>query len=351
MSSIVKTQLQTARLNTCFRSAGSSAHPTVVLVHGNVSSSRFFERTMLALASDYHVIAPDFRGYGESETKDIDATRGVRDFSDDLYALLDALGELSHGKKVHLVGWSVGGGVIMQFAMDHADAVASLSLIAPMSPFGFGGTRDASGTPCFDDFAGSGGGTANPDFVARLGSGDRTEESPTGPRNVMNAFYFKPPFRSDEEEDFLSSMLTTKTVPGVYPGDLTMSTNWPTLAPGNIGMNNAISAKWCNLGGFANISPRPPVFWIRGDSDQIVSDTSLFDFGFLGQLGAIPGWPGADVFPAQPMVSQTRHVLDAYRSNGGSYQEVVVEGCGHSPHIEHPEVYLKHQREFLAKNR
>ncbi|HLL07010.1 MAG TPA: hypothetical protein VK539_40920 [Myxococcaceae bacterium] len=30
---------------------------------------------------------------------------------------------------------------------------------------------------------------------------------------------------------------------------------------------------------------------IRGADDQIVSDTSLFDFGLLGSLSAVPGWP------------------------------------------------------------
>ena len=46
--------------------------------------------------------------------------------------------------------------------------LATLTLLAPMSPFGFGGTRDAEGTPCYADFAGSGGGTAAPDFVKRV---------------------------------------------------------------------------------------------------------------------------------------------------------------------------------------
>lgn len=69
-----------------------------------------------------------------------------------------------------------------------------------------------------------------------------------------------------------------------------------------------------------------------------MSDTSLMDLGTLGQFGFVPEWPGVDVFPPQPMVSQTRHVLDQYRNNGGRYEEFVVEGTGHSPHIEKPEV-------------
>ena len=70
----------------------------------------------------------------------------MRDFADDLHALLEETG-LS-GARPHLVGWSVGGAEAMQYAIDHPARVASLILLAPMSPFGFGGTRDQSGTPC-----------------------------------------------------------------------------------------------------------------------------------------------------------------------------------------------------------
>ncbi len=34
------------------------------------------------------------------------------------------------------------------------------------------------------------------------------------------------------------------------------------------------------------------------------------------------------------MITQTRNVLDAYSANGGRYSELVLEGCGHSPHLE-----------------
>ena len=107
-----------------------------------------------------------------------------------------------------------------------------------------------------------------------------------------------------------------------------------------------MAPNYCNLSAFADIEPETPVLWVRGADDQIVSDTSFFDFGFLGQLGAVPGWPGADIFPPQPMVSQTREVLDRYRANGGQYQELLIADCGHSPHIEKPEEFnsalLKH---------
>ena len=54
--------------------------------------------------------------------------------------------EAGGADRVHLVGWSLGGGVAMQYTIDHPDSVASVTLLASMSPVGFGGTRDAEGT-------------------------------------------------------------------------------------------------------------------------------------------------------------------------------------------------------------
>src|SRR5215218_845542 len=333
----------TPRLETHLLTSGPEDGIPILFVHGNASSSRFFGETLEALAPRYRGLAPDLRGFGDSEAKPLDATRGLGDFSNDLYALAQTLGLES----LHLVGWSTGGSVAMQYTMDHSSTVASLTLVDSMSPYGFGGTKDDGGTPCWPDFAGSGGGTANPEFVGRLGANDRTEGDPNSPRHVMNNFYFKPPFRAAQEEAYLSSVLSTRTGDDNYPGDMNVSENWPGVAPGERGMNNTISPKYCNLEDFALVQPGPPVLWIRGEDDTIVSDTSLLDFGYLGQLGAIPGWPGEEVYPPQPMVSQIRTVLEAYSKSGGSYREEVIEDCGHSPHIEKPEEFRQTLFGFL----
>ena len=339
--------VDTSRLETHFLASEPESGVPVILIHGNASSSRFFEETLAALPDGYRGLAPDLRGFGNSETKPLDATRGLADFSDDLRALVEELGL----GKAHLLGWSVGGTIALRYTMDHPEDVASLFLVNPMSPYGFGGTKDEEGTPCRQDYAGSGGGTANPEFVRRLSEGDRGEDDPNSPRNVMNNFYFKPPFRpgSDREEAFLSSVLSTKTGEENYPGDTTESENWPGVAPSEKGMNNAISPKYCNLEDFANVDPKPPVLWIRGTDDAVVSDTSMLDFGFLGQLEAVPGWPGPEDHPPQPMVSQTRAVLDAYTEGGGSYREEVLADCGHTPHVEKPEEFQRLLFGFLEE--
>jgi hypothetical protein len=71
---------------------------------------------------------------------------------------------------------------------------------------------------------------------------------------------------------------------------------------------------------------------------RVVSDTSFFDLGCLGQVGAVPGWPGEDVLPAQPMAGQTRAVLDAYRARGGVAEELALEGAAHGMPVEVPDL-------------
>ena len=346
-TSITSSIIRTPRVATNVLTSGPRDATTILFIHGNCSSARFFEHTMASLPAGIRAIAPDLRGYGRTERAPIDATRGVRDFSDDLAALLRNP-ELDITGPVHVVGWSIGGGVAMQLAIDHPDLVGKIVLEATMSPFGFGGSR-LDGTPCFPDFAGSGGGTANPDFVKRLSAGDTGTEAATSPRSIMNAFYFKPPFRVDEktEDMFVAEMLAMAVDDDHYPGDMKTSSNWPGVAPGTRGANNSISPAYCNLSGFANIKPKHDVLWIRGDSDQIVSDTSLFDFGFLGKLGAVPGWPGEEVVPVQPMVTQVRNVVEAYKANGGNYRELVLKDVGHSPHIEAHEAFVDELVRFV----
>ena len=109
LSDIDVAVIPTSRLEVCVRwIADRDAGVPVVFVHGNVSSSPFFFATMAAMPERYRPIAIDLRGFGGTQTLPVDATRGLRDFADDLRATLEAL-ELP---RVHLVGWSMGGGVV-----------------------------------------------------------------------------------------------------------------------------------------------------------------------------------------------------------------------------------------------
>ncbi|MFS0853795.1 alpha/beta fold hydrolase [Microbacterium sp. 179-I 3D4 NHS] len=324
--------------NVLERPAADEASPitTVVFVHGNVSSSHFYQPTMCALPAGVRALAVDLRGFGDSETKPVDATRGLRDFADDVRSVLDVLGL----DAVHLVGWSMGSGVVLQIALDAPERVLSLTLESPVSPYGFGGTHGPEGTRNDADGAGTGGGGANPDFVARLQAGDTGDEAPTSPRTVYRTAYVARPERQQAHEDaWVASMLTTRTGADNYPGDSVPSENWPGFAAGTRGVLNTMAPQHLDLSGIVDLAVKPPVLWVRGEKDAIVSDASFFDLNQLGALGVVPGWPGADIAPPQPMVTQTRAVLDRYAAAGGVYREVSLPDAGHAPHLDEPEVF------------
>jgi pimeloyl-ACP methyl ester carboxylesterase len=120
------------------------------------------------------------------------------------------------------------------------------------------------------------------------------------------------------------------------------------VAPGTLGVNNALSPKYLKQDKLAALQPKPPILWIHGTDDQIVSDTSFFEMGYLGQIGAVPGWPGAAVYPPQPMKTQMRTVLDRYQANGGEVIELPLQDCGHSPHVEKQEEVVQAFSHFVA---
>ncbi|MGW6174918.1 alpha/beta fold hydrolase [Arthrobacter sp. NPDC055138] len=316
----------------------------VILLHGNVSSSLFWQETMQALPPEYRVLAPDLRGFGQTDTAPVDAGRGLRDFADDLHGLLETL-QLA---PAHVVGWSMGGGVAMQYALEHP--VLSLALQAPVSPYGFGGTAGPEGRRLTEDDAGTGGGGANPDFVARLAAADTSDDAPASPLSVYRSTYVHAGFESPHEHIWVESMLSTKTGPDNYPGDSVPSQNWPGFAPGRRGVLNTMAPGVFNTSALVDLPEKPDILWIHGDSDAIVSDASFFDLNCLGKAGVLPGWPGEETAPLQPMVSQTRAVLEKYAANGGRFTEVLLENCGHSPHLEYPDRFVAELTAHIARS-
>jgi len=57
-------------LSVFYREAGPRNAPTIILLHGLPSSSRMFQPLMTRLADNYHLVAPDYPGYGHSDWPD-----------------------------------------------------------------------------------------------------------------------------------------------------------------------------------------------------------------------------------------------------------------------------------------
>lgn len=344
MEGITAQTITTHRITTRALFSGPGDGVPVLFIHGNTSSATWWEETMAALPPGFRGIAYDQRGFGAADpAKKIDATRGMGDLADDAIALLDHLGI----EKAHLVGNSLGGSVIWKLMIDHPQRILTVTQVAPGSPYGFGSTKDVVGTPCYPDYAGSGGGLTNPELLKRMAEGDRTVESDFSPRSAFRKLIVKPPLILAREEEMLSAMLATHLGEQDLPGGAEKSPNWPFVAPGKWGAANALSPAYQDDPmKLLNITPKPPVLWVRGSHDLLVSNTAASDLGTIGAMGLIPGWPGVEVFPPQPMIDQTRAVLEKYAAAGGRYQEVVIQDAGHIPHVEKPDefnqVFHKH---------
>lgn len=334
---ITATTITTSRLTTRVLTTGPADGIPVLFLHGNLSSATWWEETMVRLPAGFLGIAPDQRGFGDADAAaKVDATRGMGDFVDDAIALMDHLGHA----RFHLVGNSLGG--VMAWWMLAADSarIISVTLADPGSPFGFGGTKDESGSPTTEDFAGSGGGLINPELVRLIAEGDTSTDSMFSPRSALRALVWRPPLIPDREDAFVASLLQVHLGEDAYPGDKVVSPNWPFVAPGEMGVNNALSPKYAlTAADIRAADPKPPVLWVRGAQDLAVSNNAASDPGTWGPMGLVPGYPGAEQYPPQPMLDQIRAVLESYRDQGGTYTEVVVEDCGHVPFIEKPEEF------------
>ncbi len=337
----------TRRLTTRMLSSGDEGGIPVLFLHGNMSSATWWEETMLALPSGFWGIAPDQRGFGDADpTAKIDARCGMGDLADDVVALLDHLDI----KAAHVVGNSMGGPVVWRMMMDVPERLLSVTMAAPGSPFGFGGTRDENGTPCYADFAGTGGGLFNSKLVQYIQAGDMSLDHRMSPRSVLRELVYKHiPAREDE---MVQALLAVHVGPQDMPGDVVPSSNWPGFAPGVWGATNALSPKYAdNVNRLYTAVPKTRVLWIRGAEDVAIADRSASDVAVLGQLGLIKGWPGEDIYPPQPMLKQTRFVLERYAASGGDYEEVVIDDSGHIPFIEQPAAFNAVFHEHLRKGR
>ncbi|MFL6663852.1 MAG: alpha/beta fold hydrolase [Rhizobacter sp.] len=87
--------------------------PPLVMVHGWMDVAASFQFVVDAFAGDRLVLAPDWRGFGLTETQPATDTYWYPDYLGDLEALLD---QIAPGRAVDLAGHSMGGNVVMLYA-------------------------------------------------------------------------------------------------------------------------------------------------------------------------------------------------------------------------------------------
>ncbi|MHB8590112.1 MAG: alpha/beta fold hydrolase [Candidatus Dormibacteraceae bacterium] len=112
----MQTIINGARIN--YERAGAGF--PVIFLHAGVADSRMWEPQVPVFAKQFDIIRPDLRGFGKSELPP-EPWSPVHD----LLTLIDDLGL----KPAHLVGCSMGGGIIIDFALEHPDRISKLVLV------------------------------------------------------------------------------------------------------------------------------------------------------------------------------------------------------------------------------
>ena len=96
-------------LNIFYREAGEPGSPKIVLLHGFPSSSHQYRNLIPALASRFHVIAPDYPGFGNSDMpRKEDGPLTFDKVADVMAAFLDKKGFKKYGMYVQDYGGPVG---------------------------------------------------------------------------------------------------------------------------------------------------------------------------------------------------------------------------------------------------
>ena len=94
----------------------------LILLHGNGEDCAYFTRQIDSFSENFHVIALDTRGHGQTPRGEAPFT--IRQFAEDLLAFMD-----QHNiEKAHLLGFSDGGNIAMVFALKYPERVGKLIL-------------------------------------------------------------------------------------------------------------------------------------------------------------------------------------------------------------------------------
>ena len=101
---------------TLYYEVAGEGHP-LVLIHAGIADSRMWDDQWNLFAEQFRVIRYDIRGCGRSPMPPVEFS-----LRDDLLGLLQLLGV----EKTYLIGVSMGGGIAIDFTLEHPEMVAAL---------------------------------------------------------------------------------------------------------------------------------------------------------------------------------------------------------------------------------
>src|SRR5438034_9603878 len=99
--------------------------PLVLLLHGFPESAYAWRKQIPVLAERFRVVAPDLRGYAQSEKPPRVSDYRLPVLVDDIVGLINALG----AERAHIVGHDWGGAIAWGAAQTHPEAIAKLAVL------------------------------------------------------------------------------------------------------------------------------------------------------------------------------------------------------------------------------
>lgn len=110
-------------LNIFYREAGNRNMPTLLLLHGFPSSSHMFRNLIPILAEDYHIVAPDFPGFGQTDLPN------HKQFAYTFSNLADIIGKFMETiglKKFSIYIFDYGAPVGLRMALEHPERIQAI---------------------------------------------------------------------------------------------------------------------------------------------------------------------------------------------------------------------------------
>ncbi|WP_077617209.1 alpha/beta fold hydrolase [Bacillus sinesaloumensis] len=270
----------------------------ILLIHGNMSSSKHWDVVIDRIDSDYKVYAVDMRGFGISTYHK--PVSSIKDFSDDIKLFVNELG-LSD---FTIAGWSTGGAVGMQFVADYPGLCSKLILLASASTRGY---------PFFGL-----GADGQMDFSNRLKTMSDIHKDLARTIPIQTAYnkrdkdtlkaiwnaaiYTKNQPEESHYDDYLEDMMTQRNLAEVYYSlnTFNISHHHNGLTAGS-GLVDAIKI---------------PVLVLRGDRDYVITENMAKEI-----------------------------MMDL----GDNATFVELEDCGHSPLIDNLELLLHEIEKFMKQ--
>lgn len=127
--------IQIPELRIHYETAGEGDE-TLILVHGNFASWRWWQPLLANMPPGFRAYAPDLRGCGDTEKPNEGYT--IERLAEDLDAFITAL-EIP---RFHLLGHSMGGAVALQYALNQSRRPLSLVLVAPVPAEGLSSSAE-----------------------------------------------------------------------------------------------------------------------------------------------------------------------------------------------------------------